>query len=75
MFDAVMRKDLGKIMKHSDDLFLKYKRTEPQDVKLVKDVDVSFTKWRHRALLIYMFALLINFVMCIARLISLNQLL
>ena len=38
----VMQKDLGKIKKHSSDLFLQKHQTKPADVKLLKDVEVSF---------------------------------
>ena len=37
-----MQKDLGKIKKHSNDLFLKKQHTKPADVKLLNDVEVSF---------------------------------
>ena len=37
-----MQKDLGKIKKHSSDLFLQKHQTKPADVKLLKDVEVSF---------------------------------
>ena len=38
----VMKKDLTKIKKLSSDLFLKRPQTEAQDVKFVRDVEVSF---------------------------------
>lgn len=40
-FLAVMKKDLLKIKKHSSDLFLKRNQTNPKDVKLHNDVEVS----------------------------------
>ena len=36
-----MRKDLLKIKKHSSELFLKRSQTNPKDVKLHSDVEVS----------------------------------
>lgn len=38
-----MRKDLLKIKKHSSELFLERTETNPKDVKLHNDVEVSFT--------------------------------
>lgn len=37
-----MKKDLIKIKKHSSELFLKRNQTNPKDVKLHNDVEVSF---------------------------------
>lgn len=37
-----MKKDLTKIKKHSSELFLKRNQTNPKDVKLHNDVEVSF---------------------------------
>lgn len=42
-FLAVMKKDLLKIKKHSSDLFLKRNQTNPKDVKLHNDVEVSLS--------------------------------
>ena len=38
-----MKKDLLKIKKHSSDLFLKRNQTNPKDVKLHNDVEVSLS--------------------------------
>lgn len=38
---AVMKKDLIKIKRHSSELFLKRNQTNPKDVKLHNDVEVS----------------------------------
>ena len=42
LFLAVMRKDLLKIKKHSSELLVERSQTNPQDVKLHNDVEVSF---------------------------------
>lgn len=49
-FLAVMKKDLLKIKKHSSDLFLKRNQTNPKDVKLHNDVEVSLSLSSHGAI-------------------------
>lgn len=47
-----MKKDLIKIKKHSSELFLKRNQTNPKDVKLHNDVEVSFAlilNWKVRS--------------------------
>lgn len=44
----VMRKDLLKIKKHSSDLFLKRKETNPLDVKLHNDVDSFVSEYEEK---------------------------
>ncbi|XP_048577123.1 formin-like protein 6 isoform X2 [Nematostella vectensis] len=44
----VMRKDLAKIKKHSSDLFLKHKRTDTQDVKFFRDVDLFVLEYEEK---------------------------
>ena len=49
-----MRKDLSKIKKHSNELFLKQKRTNAQDFKLLNDIQVSFSVGRMKQSLCYL---------------------